>query len=1030
MSEATGPFVGRQQELELLRSAALGDGPATVVVTGPLGIGKSRLIEELGASLRTSGRVLAVGRTWPGGGGPVLWPWFELLDAVGLSRQVLSGPAAARADRFARTMGALATLDPPPTLVIEDLHAADEETLQLARLVARAAGAWRGTLVGTRRPGSTGIGPTDALLDAIEGEARLVTLDGVGVEDVADLVRPSDPEVTDDLARLLHGLTGGNPLHLRTLTSGGPGPSGWQGGGLEERIVAEVERMPGRTRPLLDASAVIGGAAGEGELAAASATSPGAVADDVAPATAAGLVVRRAGDLALAHDAIRTVLLAALSPVARGEIHTRLARVLVAGDPDDRGRGARHALMAAELGVGDLDAAVGQARQVASELRRGTSLVAAAALLERAVEVTRSQGAHPSADLLADRAEATLACGRLLDARRQFDEAASTAERDGDVVGGARAALGLGGVWLGEHRDVASAARVVELRRAALDRLPAAESVLRARLALRISAERGYVRGEQGDVTARLAEVRATGDREALVEGLSAVHHASMHPGLERSRLALADEQLVVATAAGDELRVLVALVWRSVDLFLAGDPAAPRALQELTRRSEAVHCLAVVYVARVMEVMVLLRGGRLAEAERAAEACLELGTSVGDADAVGYYGVHLLAIRTWQGRELEILDVFEDLTRSPEHPSGDRSVRAACAVLAARAGQGERAASLLAECAADGLAAIPLSTTWLTCIVALAEAACAVGDEEVVAQAYELLLPHARLPVMPSFAIACFGSVGRTLGNAALALGATAEAVAHLRTAVEDCRRLGNEPARLQAQADLATALVAAGDVPGARQELGAAVRGARALGLDALATRWTASAPAAVWTPGVALTSMPGGGWEVSLGDVSVQLPDLVGCRYLAVLVGQPGREVPVLRLAMGVDGPGGRQELVDGRALDALQGRVEDLRGRIASAELHGESADSDRAELDAIARHLAVSLGLGGRVRSFDDLPERARTSVQKAVRRVIDRVEEEHPLLGGHLRQSTRTGSSCCYDPAPRATPVSRATVAS
>ncbi|HEX7135788.1 MAG TPA: tetratricopeptide repeat protein, partial [Iamia sp.] len=263
-----------------------------------------------------------------------------------------------------------------------------------------------------------------------------------------------------------------------------------------------------------------------------------------------------------------------------------------------------------------------------------------------------------------------------------------------------------------------------------------------------------------------------------------------------------------------------------------------------------------------------------------------------------------------------------------------------------------------------------------------------------------------------------CFGSVHRSLGTTALVLGRTDDAVAHLRAAVDACERLGNRPAQLLARSDLARALLAAGDGSGARRELRAAVGGARTAGLDGLAERWTAAAPPTLWSPLPTLTRVEGGGWEIGVGDERVGLPDLVGCQYLAVLVHHPGREVPVLRLAMDAEGPGGRQDVLDGRALGELRRRVDDLRADIDTAEAAGDTARAAarREELDAIAQHLATSLGLGGRVRSFDDLPERARTSVQKAIRRVIDRVDTVDPLLGDHLRRSTRTGLVCSYDP--------------
>jgi len=61
-----------------------------------------------------------------------------------------------------------------------------------------------------------------------------------------------------------------------------------------------------------------------------------------------------------------------------------------------------------------------------------------------------------------------------------------------------------------------------------------------------------------------------------------------------------------------------------------------------------------------------------------------------------------------------------------------------------------------------------------------LTEAAAALGDTGVARQAYELLMRFAYLPVMPSLAVVCFGSVERPLGLAALTLGDVEAAVRH----------------------------------------------------------------------------------------------------------------------------------------------------------------------------------------------------------------------------------------------------------
>ena len=48
--------------------------------------------------------------------------------------------------------------------------------------------------------------------------------------------------------------------------------------------------------------------------------------------------------------------------------------------------------------------------------------------------------------------------------------------------------------------------------------------------------------------------------------------------------------------------------------------------------------------------------------------------------------------------------------------------------------------------------------------------------------------------------------------------------------------------------------------------------------------------------------------------------------------------------------------------------------------------------------------------------FGDQSERARKAVTARIRDIIGRVEQVHPALAGHLRESVTTGTRCCYSP--------------
>ena len=77
---------GRDQELAALRqwlAEALAGHGRLVVLTGPPGIGKTRLAEELADRARRSGQRVLWGRAVEEQGAPPLWPWRRILSAVG-----------------------------------------------------------------------------------------------------------------------------------------------------------------------------------------------------------------------------------------------------------------------------------------------------------------------------------------------------------------------------------------------------------------------------------------------------------------------------------------------------------------------------------------------------------------------------------------------------------------------------------------------------------------------------------------------------------------------------------------------------------------------------------------------------------------------------------------------------------------------------------------------------------------------------------------------------------------------------------
>jgi len=182
----------------------------------------------------------------------------------------------------------------------------------------------------------------------------------------------------------------------------------------------------------------------------------------------------------------------------------------------------------------------------------------------------------------------------------------------------------------------------------------------------------------------------------------------------------------------------------------------------------------------------------------------------------------------------------------------------------------------------------------------------------------------------------------------------------------------------------------------------------------------------------------------WTVSFDGSTVRLKDSKGLRQIALLLAQPGRELPVTDLEAMVGGPslptasqprsrvghgelelrpdfGDAGELLDAEARAAYRARLTELQEEIDEAEEFNDPVRAERAreERDFLVRELARAVGLGGRDRRAASHAERARLNATRAIRAALANLAREHPALGRHLVATIRTGRYCSYSPDPR-----------
>jgi hypothetical protein len=1041
------PFVGRARELDALAGAceraACGRG-GLVLVTGDAGVGKTALMREAARRAEGAGFAVGWGDCWPDGGSPPLWPWPGLLAAaIGRDAARLlhddhhdhddhddhDGDDMGR-DRFARFRAvadavARRAASTPLLLVIDDVHAAEVGTLLLTRMVAASAVHEPVLILAARRTAARARGPrAGRLLHALERHVDVVHVDPFGPDEIASFlavhgVRAADEDPVPALARV----TGGNPLLLVRAVA--RGATEGVAAGLDRAVGEVLTELSPAHRDVLAVAAVLGP---DGLTADLRDVLGGTVSDalaGLAAGAAAGLVDAGSDRWSFTHDLVRQAALEVLGPDERLETHARAARLRPRDErPGTVVQRARHARAAATRSASDAEFAVGCCRRAATVLAAGFDHEGAAELLAAAVDLAGQLGpATEHVDLLLDWADALQVCGTLGDARAAYERSVEAAAGAGDPVAAARAALGLGGVWLDEHRGETERRRVLGLQQAAAVALPVEATSLRVRLTCRLASEAVYDGADVGPVREALAAARELGDQRALSEALSLAHHALLAPDHLDERLVIADELLAVASASGDALRALFGLMWKTVDQFLGGDRRAGRSLDELRRRADAVGCRSIAFIVAAIDVMGLIREGRLDDAERAAHECFELGVEVGDADSTGYYGAHLLTIRWLQDRDGDLLDLARDIASSHTLVPPEFAFLAGSAAVAARAGQVEEAAAVIRRLTAGGLDSLTRSSTWLTGIVNLVEAACVLGDASLARAAYDLLEPYAGRPVMPSLAVSCFGSVERALGLAALTWHDPGRAVHHLQRAVRANVALGHRPATAVARADLARALLVRdrpADRRRARESLVQAADDADRMGMGRRAREWRQTAAAIELEPDLGRLCRAGEGWTIEIGERSVAVPDLVGLDYLGVLLARPGEEVAAIELCGGVSLENSEDHLIDRPTLDAYRRRVEELDRQLARARAGGPSRHVRRLldERDALRSELSAVLTHTGRPRRFTGSTERARTSVRKALARALDVIAGVDGELAHELRTTISTGTHCVYRPDP------------
>ncbi len=364
----SGEFIGRTAELASLRAAlsrSSGAGPHAVLVSGPAGIGKTRLSTEFAEVAVRQGYRTLWGRCIEGQS-VAFSLWADLLRGFARSeeasfvRSVLepAAPELVQVLPSLRTylsntgaslpadpeLARLALLDGLVGLLtriaerrgcvyfLEDIHWADGPSLRLLQTLALQRTSDRLLIVATHRddePDPNRV--TAGIFTDLErnGVGTRIDLPPLSEDDSARLLAAlgEEPMAEGRTADLLR-IAGGNPFfleelhrHAATRRSSRSLPER-----IERLVLGRVESRSAKAREVIEGAAVIG-AVFDGRAAATLANDDGEALDEL---VAAGLVrsSESLGAYRFAHALHRQAIYGHLSPSRRAQLHLRVARNL------------------------------------------------------------------------------------------------------------------------------------------------------------------------------------------------------------------------------------------------------------------------------------------------------------------------------------------------------------------------------------------------------------------------------------------------------------------------------------------------------------------------------------------------------------------------------------------------------------------------------------------------------------------------------------------------------------------------------
>jgi DNA-binding CsgD family transcriptional regulator/tetratricopeptide (TPR) repeat protein len=338
-----------------------------VLIAGEAGAGKSALVEQVERGLPEA--------VWHWGACDGLFtprplgPLFDVASTLGGELLELCRADAPREELFGALLRQVTAPGELHVLVVEDVHWADEATIDLLRFLGRRIRDVPVLLLATYR--DDGLSAKDPLRIALgdlatQRSVRRISLPPLTANAVAIMAEGSglDPAT-------LYRLTGGNPFYVSQVVQAGMSevPAS-----ARDAVLARAARLGSHSRAALEAAALIGTQV-ELALLESVADVPSSAIDEL---PASGLIVGDGKRLRFRHEIARLAVEDAVTAHRRSAIHARILASLQALGCDDDAQMAFHAEAAGDglaalrhaSAAGRQAAALGSHREAAAQFER------------------------------------------------------------------------------------------------------------------------------------------------------------------------------------------------------------------------------------------------------------------------------------------------------------------------------------------------------------------------------------------------------------------------------------------------------------------------------------------------------------------------------------------------------------------------------------------------------------------------------------------------------------------------------------